>query len=356
MIRRRGNSWQVDVMVNRKRIRRSAKTNALAKEIENQLIEQNKSYVNAESEECHESTATDEIKLTISINPDTRLSQNDDNLRHENEQQATMHDMLEVTWTRYWQFNKDGVGSRRISQNVLNELAWVQLRPTQITRKMLIKLIDFYRDKGNAPATVNRKIVAITKLLGTAVEEGIINSKPSIKLLKEHNARTRYLSVDEEEKILFWLCELGYDDAWHLTRFLIDTGCRLGEAISIDETCIKHSDRVIHLTNTKNYESRYVPLTDRAYESLLKWRGLTGAGFYNKFKEACSYAEIGSDVSPHTLRHTCASRMVQSGIAMPILTEWLGHKSIRMTERYAHLNLDNLKSARDVINGLLSKR
>ncbi len=144
-----------------------------------------------------------------------------------------MEDMLELTWLRSWLHTKTGSGSKRRSQHVLIDMGWLNMKPSEITKRHFLNLIDFYQKKGNSLATINRKIVSITKLLNTAIDEELINFKPSIRLFKENNSRTRFITCMEEEAILFWLRKLGYDEAWHLARFLVDTGCRLGEALSL---------------------------------------------------------------------------------------------------------------------------
>ncbi|MFQ2214099.1 site-specific integrase [Aeromonas veronii] len=154
----------------------------------------------------------------------------------------------------------------------------------------------------------------------------------------------------EEEVLLYWLRELGFDESWHLTRFLIDTGCRFGESMSIQPHSINRKMKSVLFENTKNSMPRKIPLTARALESVLKWSDLNYQTFYKQFILARRHAKLGIDVTPHTLRHTCASRLAQSGVPMAIIKTWLGHRSIRMTDRYAHLNDSNLIEARDVLN------
>jgi len=94
-----------------------------------------------------------------------------------------------------------------------------------------------------------------------------------------------------------------------------------------------------------------IPLTDRALDSALKWGTVKStSGFSQKFNRARDHARLSEDVTPHVMRHTCASRLAQSGISVVIIKAWLGHKTIRMTDRYAHLDTSNLLVAKDVLD------
>ncbi|MDX7598215.1 tyrosine-type recombinase/integrase [Aeromonas caviae] len=330
MIRQRGSSWQVDVTVDGKRIRKSVRTYAEAHELELKLEGSNKI-----------------IKPIINQRPKVKVENRKVTFI---DYQPTMKDMLELTWRRSWIHRKTGSELKRRSLHVLVQMGWLDLIPAEISKKHFLQLIDFYRLEGNSLATINRKIVSITKLLGTAIDEELIHFKPSVHLFRECNARTRFLTCMEEDALLYWLRELGFDESWHLTRFLIDTGCRFGESMSIQPHSINRKMKSVLFEKTKNSMPRKIPLTARALESVLKWSDLNYQTFYKQFTLARRHAKLGIDVTPHTLRHTCASRLAQSGVPMAIIKAWLGHRSIRMTDRYAHLNDSNLIEARDVLN------
>ncbi|CAD7531416.1 tyrosine-type recombinase/integrase [Aeromonas hydrophila] len=298
MIRTRGKSWQVDVEMIGKQLRRTAPTF---------------------TETC--------------------------NL------EATMKDMLELTWSRFWTHQKNGKGSKQRALIVLEDMEWMDLRPAEITRNSLLKVCDFYLNKGNKCATVNRKNAAISKLLSTALDEELISHKPVIPHLREMNARTRFISLAEEEALLCSLCELGYVAECHLVQFLLDTGCRVGEALALHPGTVDRHSKSVLFEDTKNGTSRMIPLTDRALDSALKWGAVKStSGFSQKFNRARNHARLSEDVTPHVMRHTCASRLAQSGISVVIIKAWLGHKTIRMTDRYAHLDTSNLLVAKDVLD------
>ena len=75
-----------------------------------------------------------------------------------------------------------------------------------------------------------------------------------------------------------------------------------------------------------------------------RWRGQRFANLKNSFASACKRAGL-EGVTPHTLRHTCASWLVMEGRPILEVRDLLGHSTIKMTERYAHLAPENLRKA-----------
>ena len=123
--------------------------------------------------------------------------------------------------------------------------------------------------------------------------------------------------------------------------------------------------------DTKNGKRRAVPLNEearKALESLGRFRaehcpdsiwvfshrnGERVQYMQNGFKAACRRARL-TDLRVHDLRHTCASWLVQAGIPLLEVSKLLGHSTIEMTERYAHLAPENLKAAVGVLDRLRS--
>ena len=159
MIRQRGSSWQVDVTVDGKRIRKSVRTYAEANELELKL--EGPSKIKKSIRNQRPNVKIEKRKVTFI------------------DYQPTMKDMLELTWRRSWIHRKTGSELKRRSLHVLVQMGWLDLIPAEISKKHFLQLIDFYRLEGNSLATINRKIVSITKLLGTAIDEALIHFKPS---------------------------------------------------------------------------------------------------------------------------------------------------------------------------------
>lgn len=316
MIRQRGNSWQVDVEVGGKRIRRSVPTEEAAIELEARLLNQ----------------GTDA--------------------------EVSMSELIRRTWNRTWRHCKDGKGLARRAEIVLTDMGWTNKSVHLLQARDLEMMMDHYRAKGLTDATVNRKLAGITKLLSTAVELGIIKSKPAVKQVRERNGRTRYITQEEERVLLQLAQEHEYMGTYHLIIFLLDTGCRVGEAMKLRPCDVNKQFKSVVFADTKNGTTRTIPLTDRALASAFGWKHLTQAKFNHQWNRLRSAMGLAHDIHmvPHILRHTCASRLVQNGVDLRVVKEWMGHKSIAMTMRYAHLRLKDLMQARDVLEGVQSEK
>lgn len=203
-----------------------------------------------------------------------------------------------------------------------------------------------------ALATRNRHLALLKLTYRLAEEDGAIKTNPArlVRQSKEDNGRVRYLS-DAEEVTLRAVIQKSY--AAHLPEFEVAlmTGMRQGEQFSREWTDVDVDAGTIRLSQTKNGKCRFVHLNTRALATLnmLHDSGL-GAGrvFPNLkprwFTDAVKDAKLG-DFTWHDLRHTFASRLVMAGVDIRTVQELMGHKSITMTMRYAHLSPEHRAAA-----------
>ena len=212
------------------------------------------------------------------------------------------------------------------------------------TDEMVDRLIGDLRKRGNSNATINRKMAALSKLLRKAFKMGEIHSLPEFRRQKEKAGRIRFLEFEEEDR-LFAAIRAKDELYYALCIFLVDTGARLGEGIGLRWNDL-HENRATFWI-TKSGKSRTVPLTDRTIEIIKAQAGAQEGPFASVDQQRfrviwnAAKAEVGlgtdEDVVPHVLRHTCASRLVRGGIDIRRVQMWLGHQTLQMTMRYAHL-------------------
>lgn len=212
------------------------------------------------------------------------------------------------------------------------------------TDEMVDRLIGELRKRGNSNATINRKMAALSKLLRKAFKMGDIHSLPEFRRQREKAGRIRFLEYSEEDRLFAAI--RSKDELYaDLCVFLVDTGARLGEGIGLRWNDIFENRATFWIT--KSGKSRTVPLTPRAIDAIERHAGASDGPFatidQQRFRAIwnSSKAEVGlgndDDVVPHVLRHTCASRLVRGGIDIRRVQMWLGHQTLQMTMRYAHL-------------------
>jgi len=203
-------------------------------------------------------------------------------------------------------------------------------------------------------ATVNRELSCLRCLFGRAIEWEYLKENPvkKIKFEKENNRRVRFLEKDELKRLL----DVSKPVLKAVILLAVNTGMRRDEIRTLKWRDIDIQRGIITLRTTKNGETRRVPLNSTAKEVLL---GLSkhpegpyvfykkdGTTFCNRqaFETALRRADI-QDFRFHDLRHTAASYLAMAGVDLNTIREILGHKTIDMVLRYAHLSPEHRSRA-----------
>ena len=252
-----------------------------------------------------------------------------------------------------------GWWKRQIGDVLLSELTPVLISE----HRELLSQTETIRKTKKSNATVNRYLAALSTAISTAINEwGWMEENPLRKVskLKEQRGRVRYLS-DEERELLLIACKESHNPDLYLTVILaMSTGGRRAEIWGLSWKCVDLKNGFITFEETKNDEPRSVPLTGHALEMMLE-RSKTRRietnlvfpsrvdpqkhfNFRRPFVMALKAAKI-EDFRWHDLRHCAASYLVMAGVDMRTVAEILGHKTIQMTQRYAHLSPEHLKDA-----------
>jgi integrase len=209
------------------------------------------------------------------------------------------------------------------------------------------------RAEGKAENTIRIEIVLISRLYKHAVKEwgmeGLRNPIASVSLPGDSDERKRRLEGDEEQRLLAELRKTGpYMPA--VMGLAIETAMRRGEIASLTWENIDLQRRVAHLPDTKNDESRDVPLSSRAVailKSIPRQIDSTGPvfplsadGISDEFEKACAAAGI-KDLRFHDLRHEATTRICEL-LPMHEAQKVTGHKTIAMLVRYYHPKPEDL--------------
>jgi integrase len=273
-----------------------------------------------------------------------------------NERQHTLTHALEECLRTRWAGQKSGKVRKFSVRAIQRDIGHWPLHA--ITYKKLMDYCEkLLADK--KPATVNRHMAYISTSLRESAKRGEINAVPSIPHFAENNVKERYLSSAEEAAILDHLLRMGaahadYAYMHDLVALLLDSGMRCTEALTIQQS--QYTDGRVRLLHgdTKSGKGRLVPLTGRARAALSRmfWHPLhlkVNADWAGR-RWRTSVAKVGlEELTLHTLRHTCASRLIQRGVDIYLVSKWLGHSSLEITKRYAHLAPTSLDAAMSVL-------
>lgn len=197
------------------------------------------------------------------------------------------------------------------------------------------------------PATVNRELAALKSMFKKAVEWKRLNENPArqVKLFKTQG-RLRFLMPEEIQTVLS-NCS---DHLRPIVTVAVHTGLRKTELLTLKRTQTDFTLGITTLTDTKNGEIRHVPMNETVrnvlksiegdseyyFESMIK-RGEPLSRIDKAFGYALERSNI-EDFTFHDLRHTFASNLVMNGTELNDVRELLGHKTMEMTLRYAHLS------------------
>lgn len=194
------------------------------------------------------------------------------------------------------------------------------------------------------PSSLNRRLAILRRICHLAYKEWDWIDRPigtKIQLLPERNERHNYLTRAEVERLRM---NCDRPQAGDLIVFAAFTGLRLSEMFRVRARDVRGTS--LHLdARTKNGRPRLVPLHACAL-AIAERMPLKFTPTQLRIDWTLARRRSGLEhIHWHDLRHTFASWLVQNGTSLQVVKELLGHATITVTMRYAHLSDDNLKDA-----------
>jgi integrase/recombinase XerD len=234
----------------------------------------------------------------------------------------------------------------------------------------LIDYLGWLRDRELSEATAAQHLASLRMLLRHLVGQAVLERDPAALIRAPSLARMlpSTLTVEDVEALLNSPTGTGWqaqrDRA--LLEVLYASGARISEAIGLTTDAIEPSLRVLRLTG-KGRKTRVVPTGKRAAEALNEWieggrrtlpdaatskavfltrtgKPLDRINAWRRIKRAALVAGLRQNISPHTLRHSFATHLIEGGADLRSVQEMLGHASIKTTEVYTHLDGEHVRS------------
>jgi integrase/recombinase XerD len=289
---------------------------------------------------------------------------------------STLHGFRLELFADYLAFER-GLSDRSVRAyfgDVERMAAWFAARetadPSGIRHPELREYVFHLKDSGLAPSSIRRALSSIRSYFTFLLEEGALEVDPTELLESPRNWRNLPTVISREDAVR--IVESPDPDApmaWRdrsILELLYATGMRVSELTELSLSRLEVEDRIV-LVLGKGRRERMLPFGDPAAVALSRYlrevrpaldRGLAeGALFLNRrgtrltrmsvwtlVKEAARRAGIEKRVSPHTLRHSFATHLLEGGADLAAVQDLLGHADISTTQIYTHLDREHLKS------------
>lgn len=250
-------------------------------------------------------------------------------------------------------------------KNLDNHLEW-----NSVDADIIRDWMEMMMDKGNIATSVNRRLSALRSFYRFALSRGLIESDPAHNITgpKKHKALPCFLREDEINSLLDtdkWRLD-DYDQLRARTILLTfyTTGLRISELVSLEDYMVDLESCRLKVTGKRD-KQRVIPFGPELQQALIDYKAgrdaavekhssaffLTRKGqrvkdsfVRNEVKKYLSLVSTMKKRTPHVLRHTFATSMLNHGAGLESVKKLLGHQSLTTTEIYTHTTFEQLKN------------
>jgi integrase/recombinase XerC len=240
---------------------------------------------------------------------------------------------------------------------------------TELSHIYIRSWLASLKDEGLASKSINRKISSLKSFFKYQLKTGVIRQTPMAKIVSPKNEkRLPNFVADEDMRTL--LNHVEFPETWQgkterlLVLLFYNTGMRISEVISLKNSQVNVSNHTLKilgkgnkerivpvspdiLSQIKNYQAERNHLIPERADLLFiteKGRALSPRSVYSSIKKYLSLVTTVEKRSPHVLRHTFATHLVNNGADLNAVKELLGHSSLAATQIYTHNTIEKLKT------------
>lgn len=237
----------------------------------------------------------------------------------------------------------------------------------KVSKQIVESFMQDLASRGFAPKTIARKLSAIKEFCRFLYSEKIIEDNPAQNILtpKQQKPLPKFLTEDEVEKLIYTAAQ---SDDYRINRIAVmielmyASGMRVSELVALPKTAINNKNGLVTIFG-KGSKERIVPLAQRAINTLEKYEELrtrfikkngnspwlfpslvavdghlTRDAFYKDLKNLAAQCGIyPSKITPHVLRHSFATHLLNNNAGLRSVQKMLGHENVTTTEIYTHL-------------------
>jgi len=233
-------------------------------------------------------------------------------------------------------------------------LNFIHKKPLEITDNDIKEYLVYLSEKKEAStSTLNQAINALKFYYGNMLKRKFVYE---VKRPRKDKKLPVVLSKEEVAKILSSVDNIKHKD---ILMLIYSAGLRVGEVVRLKPEDIDSERMLIHIKGSKGRKDRYTILSKTALEILRKYwreyrpkewlfsgqdkeRHITTRTVEKIFSNACKTVKILKPVTVHSMRHSFATHLLESGVDLRYIQEILGHKSSKTTEIYTHISSKDL--------------
>lgn len=246
--------------------------------------------------------------------------------------------------------------------------------PAAVTSIHVRRYVAHLRKRGSSQTTIARKLASLRSLYKYLIREGIVADNPASSLSAPRRERRLPIFLDEDEVERLLIAPDPQDATGQRDRAILEmlysTGMRIGELASVSLTDVDLLGEVVKAKG-KGKKERLVPLGGPAVRALRDYLGvrktlaggyrvnraalflnrtgdrLSARGIRRMFHKYARRVGLSAKATPHTLRHSFATHMLNRGADLRSVQELLGHASLASTQIYTHVSTERLKTVYD---------
>jgi len=241
--------------------------------------------------------------------------------------------------------------------------------PGGLTHREIREFVFHLKDRGLAPSSIRRAISSVRAYFSFLLEEGAVDSDPTERL-DPPRALRRLPTVLSRDEVVAILEAPRQDDAMYwrdraILEILYATGIRVSELLGLRTSDLDLAEGMVRVKG-KGSRERLVPFGTAAAQAAgiylrevrpgldkggsggalflnRRGKGLSRMAIWNLVQDAVGRTGLEKRVSPHTLRHSFATHLLEGGADLAAVQELLGHADISTTQIYTHLDRDYLQ-------------
>ena len=241
------------------------------------------------------------------------------------------------------------------------------IAPQDLTEERIEKFLQYLQTSGYAPKSMARKLSTLKDFCRFLYSEKVISTNPAAYILtpKQEKPLPKFLSVEEIKQLIdtaFAKKDYRYWRIGVMIELMYATGLRVSELVGLPENSINYGKKLVTLVGKRNKE-RIVPIAGRVITALQEYLPLrkefikknssstwlfpsltavsghlTRDAFYKDLKKLAADCGIyPSRISPHVLRHSFATHLLNNNADLRSVQKMLGHENITTTEIYTHI-------------------